>query len=351
MFVINLDKDKYLYSRKKSKNKLKKTGERRLVLEDSVIRFLSQELRSILRKVDAGVMRTVEEIRLRANKPLMMQNCYGDWFVGKDGSLTQAKENLYIVEQGEILKTLELMSENSVYAFQEEIKNGFITLRGGHRIGITGRAVLDGNNVKNIKDISGMNIRLAREIPGCAAKVMEYILKGTKDVYNTLIISPPQCGKTTMLRDIARSISDGMDELGFKGLKVGIVDERSEIAACYKGVPQNKVGVRTDVLDGCPKSVGLAMMIRSMSPQVIVTDEIGCQGDRDALMRVLNAGVKIITSAHGYNISEFKSRQEILSLIDARIFERYIVLSSSDGPGTLEEVVDGLTMKVMYRRG
>jgi stage III sporulation protein AA len=328
-----------------------KMEEKELVTEDNIVQFLSQELRSILKKLDQDVLKTVEEIRLRANKPLMIQNYHGDWFVDEFGNLTQVYRNLYMVKQVEILKTLELMSENSVYAFQEEIRNGFLTLKGGHRIGIAGRVVLDGNSIKNIKDISGLNIRLAREVPGCASRLIKYILKGRNDVYNTLIISPPQCGKTTMLRDIAKSISDGMDNLKFSGLKVGIVDERSEIAACYKGVPQNNVGVRTDVLDGCPKSLGMVMMIRSLSPQVIITDEIGSQGDKDAVVKVLNAGVKIITSAHGYNISELKSRQEVLSLLEAKIFERFVVLSNCDGPGTLEEVVDGLTMKVIYRRG
>jgi len=328
-----------------------KMEEKVLITKDNIVQFLSQELRSILKRIDRDVLKTVEEIRLRADKPLMIHNYHGDWFVDEFGNLTQTHRNLYVVKQGEILKTLELMSENSVYAFQEEIRNGFITLKGGHRVGIAGRVVLDGNSIKNIKDISGLNIRLAREVPGCASKLIKYILKGCNDVYNTLIISPPQCGKTTMLRDIAKSISDGMDDLKFGGLKVGLVDERSEIAACYKGVPQNNVGVRTDVLDGCPKSLGMVMMIRSLSPQVIITDEIGSQGDKDAVVKVLNAGVKIITSAHGYNISELKSRQEVLSLLEAKIFERYIVLSNFDGPGTLEEVVDGLTMKVIYRRG
>lgn len=320
-------------------------------LGKEVIQFLSQEIRSVLRKININILRSIEEIRLRANKPLMIQNYYGDWFVEQNGGLTQENSNLYIIRQEEIIKTLELMSENSIYAYQDEIKNGFITLRGGHRIGITGRVVLDGNNIKNIKDISGLNIRLSREVPGCSAKVIKYILNDKNDVFNTLIISPPQCGKTTLLRDIARTISDGMDEFNFKGMKVGIVDERSEIAACYKGVPQNQVGVRTDVLDGCPKCIGMIMMIRSMSPRVIITDEIGNQGDKEAVIKVLNAGTKIITTAHGYNISELKSRQEVISLIEDKVFERYIVLSNSDGPGTIEEIVDGLTMKVMYRRG
>ena len=174
--------------------------------------------------------------------------------------------------------------------------------------------------------------------------------KKNGSVYNTLIISPPGCGKTTLLRDLSRVVSSGSQKFGFNGLKVGIIDERSEIAACYKGVSQNEIGVRTDVLDGCPKAVGMSMMLRSMSPQVIVTDEIGNQGDKEAVMRILNAGVKIITTAHGFNISELKTRQEVLGLIEEKAFERFIVLSNILGPGTIEEIVDGTIMKIIVRR-
>lgn len=314
-------------------------------LQREIIGFISQGIRAVLAKVDLNSLRFIEEIRLRANKPLIVQNFYNDWFIDTSGNLTKKHSNLFIVSQEEVIKTLELMSQNSLYAYQDEIRNGFITLRGGHRVGIAGRIVLEGGAVKNIKDISGINIRVSRESLGCAAKILKYITNNKNSVYNTLIISPPQCGKTTMLRDVARIISEGTEELNFKGLKVGIVDERSEIAACYKGIPQNEVGIRTDVLDGCPKSLGMVMMLRSMSPQVILTDEIGNSGDKEAVMQVINAGVKIITTAHGYNISELKTRQEVLNLIESKVFERYIVLSNTDGPGTVEEVIDGFTMK------
>ena len=280
-----------------------------------------------------------------------MQNYRNEWFVRADGSLCNTSDKAVIVKQKNISRTLELMSENSIYAFQEEIKNGYLTLRGGHRIGIAGRVVYDGKSIKNIKDISGLNIRLSKQVIGCAGKIMRYIIKGKSDIYNTLLISPPQCGKTTLLRDIARYLSDGIPGRDFKGIKVGIVDERSEIAACFRGLPQNNVGIRTDVLDGCLKSVGMTMMIRSMSPNALITDEIGCEGDRDAILGALNAGVKIITSAHGYNISELKSRREVLKLLEDKVFDRYIVLGNSKGPGTLVEVIDGTTMKTVAGEG
>ena len=316
-----------------------------------ILPFVSQGIRSALEKVDKRVLDSAEEIRLRADKPMIIQQYLKEWFVSKNGGLDKSCNEPYIVAQSEMLKTIEIMSENSIYAYQDEIKNGFITLRGGHRVGIAGKVVLDGNSIKNIKDISGLNIRISREIPGCSDHIINYILDRKGGIHNTLIISPPQCGKTTILRDIARKISDGICEAGFKGIKVGIVDERSEIAACYKGVPQNNVGIRTDVMDGCPKSLGMCMMIRSMSPQVIITDEIGGQGDKESIMSVINAGVKIIATAHGYNLSELKSRREVIGLMEEKVFERFLVLNNSKGPGTLAEVIDGHTNDVLYRGG
>lgn len=317
-----------------------------------ILFFISQRIKNILMKTGYEGFKNIEEIRLRTDKPLVLQNSSNFWFVNQNGEMTKKSGSLFIVNQDDIVKTLELMSENSVYAYQDEIKNGFITLRGGHRVGIAGRVILDVQGIRNIRDISGLNIRIAREVVGCSSKILRYVLNGPKGVYNTLIVSPPQCGKTTILRDMARVISDGTGEYHSKGLKVGIVDERSEIAACFKGVPQHQVGIFTDVMDGCPKSVGMLMLLRSMSPQVIITDEIGAEGDMDAVMKVINAGIKIITTAHGYNISELKSRQEVLKMMEGKVFERYIVLSNLCGPGTVEEVIDGTTMeKIAGREG
>ena len=128
------------------------------------------------------------------------------------------------------------------------------------------------------------------------------------------------------------------------------MDERSEIASCFKGVPQYEIGLRTDVLDACPKRLGMIIAVRSLSPQVVITDEIGRRGDREAVGSVLNAGVKIITSAHGYNLSSLESRREVLEMMKQSFFERYIVLSSKHGPGTLEEVFEGRSKKIIYRR-
>ncbi len=312
-----------------------------------ILPYIAAGVRQALSGIDPMLLDSLEEIRLRAEKPLMLHRSKKDWFVGERGLSDKPGKGSYLVRQAEILKSVELMSENSIYAYQDEIRNGFITLKGGHRVGIAGRAIVEGKSIKNIRDISGLNIRVSREVPGCGEKLLKHIIKAPDEVYNTLIVSPPQCGKTTMLRDLARLLSDGYEPLGFSGVKVGIIDERSEIAACYRGVPQNDVGLRSDVLDSCPKILGMDIMLRSMSPNIIVTDEIGGEGDGDAVMRVINAGVKIITTAHGYNISELKSRREVLKLIEEGVFDRYIVLSNEKGPGTIKEVVEGRTLSLL----
>lgn len=311
-------------------------------VEQDILPFLNFSLKTIIKNFSSDKLNSFQEIRLRAGKPLMAFYNNEDWFITETGKLTKDIKEAYIVLQQEIIKSLELMSENSVYAFQDEIRMGYLTLRGGHRVGLSGRTVMQENQIRNIKDFNGLNIRIAREIQGCSKNIIKYIKKNSYDVYNSLIIGPPQCGKTTILRDLSKTLSNG-------GLKIGIVDERSEIAACYKGIPQNDIGVRTDVLDGCPKTLGMEMLLRSMSPNAIITDEIGTNGDKDAILKVLNSGVKIIASAHGYNISELKMREELLALIKSAAFDRYIVLSSKNGPGTLEEVVDSQNATIFRR--
>ena len=222
-----------------------------------------------------------------------------------------------------------------IYAFDEELKNGYITLRGGHRVGMSGKAVLEQGQIRTLKYIKSFNFRISREVIGAADKIIPFIISG-QNICHTLILSPPQMGKTTLLRDIARKISNGFP--GFKGVKVGIVDERSEIAGCWHGLPQKSVGIKTDILDGCPKAAGIMMMIRSMSPRVIITDEIGRAEDAMAIHEALNAGISIITSAHASDIQDALARPILSGLLENQIFERIVVLGNSLGVGTLEKI-------------
>jgi stage III sporulation protein AA len=190
-------------------------------------------------------------------------------------------------------------------------------------------------------------MRIAREIPGASDGIIPYLLNEQRP-YNTLIISPPQCGKTTILRDIVRQLSNGIPGK-FKGVKVGVVDERSEIAGTYEGVPQKNVGIRTDVLDACPKAEGMIMLIRSMSPQVIVADEIGKIEDVYAIGEAVQAGVNLIVSVHGADIEQIKRRPSMNQLLHERIFERYVVLGCSRGVGTVEGIYDEQFLALTFK--
>jgi stage III sporulation protein AA len=297
-------------------------------------------IRSIIRKISLDNLESIEEFRLKVGAPLIVYKGTEAAFVTEDGRLCSHRERAYVVTADDAIKALQLMSNFSIYSIEDELRNGFITLRGGHRVGIVGKVVTENGKVKTIKDISGLNIRVSRQVIGCSSRVIRHIIRDCFGVYNTLIISPPQCGKTTLLRDIIRQVSNGVPSIGYHGAKVGVVDERSEIAGCFRGVPQNDVGIRTDVLDACPKAQGIMMLIRSMSPSVIATDELGKAEDLVAVEEAVRAGVNILTTVHGWDREDAKRKPVIGRLMDDGVFERLVVLSRRKGPGTIEEVVD-----------
>ncbi len=300
-----------------------------------VFETLPESLRVIAAHMPADITRDLEEIRIRENRPLMVYSHGRDYFLCQDGRAVASPEQAYRVTRTDTRKLLELISDFSIYAFEEEMRSGYITLRGGHRVGMAGTAVVEDGRIKTLKDIRSFNIRISREIPGAAKKALPFVVKGN-NVCHTLVLSPPQMGKTTLLRDIARNLSSGF--ANFKGINVGIVDERSEIAGCYQGIPQKDVGLRTDVLDACPKAAGMIMMIRSMSPRVIITDEIGRPEDANAVEDALNAGIKVIVSAHGTDLADALSRPFLSSMLGRGIFECILILGNSLGVGTLEKV-------------
>jgi len=267
----------------------------------------------------------IYEVRIKIGKPILVYSKTGESIVN------------YIPTRDEIKSMIQKISNYSLYAYEEDIRQGFITIKGGHRIGIAGECVMEKGEVKTIRNISSVNIRICREIIGCSDKVMKYIASEHR-IYNTIIISPPKCGKTTILRDIARNISNGISSLRLTGRKVAVIDERSEIGACHFGIPQSDLGIRTDVLDNCLKREGLIMAIRSLSPEVLICDEIGTKGDIEALMMAFNSGVNIITTIHGFTIEDLYKRRVFCDLLDNEILERAIILSSRNGIGTIESV-------------
>ena len=292
--------------------------------ENEVANILARRIRDILvrRKISFDKL---QEIRLRIGKPLIVMADNVEWVMREE------------IEKEEFMETLEYICKYSLYAFENELKQGFITIEGGHRVGISGQVYVENGEVKNFKNISSMNIRVSHEVSHCADRILPYITQ-EEGILNTLIISPPRCGKTTLLRDLVRVVSDGNAKL--KGCTVGVVDERSEIAGSYLGVPQNQVGIRTDVLDACPKSKGMMMLLRSMAPSVIAVDELGGAEDVHAMEYAMNCGCKFLATVHGKSMEEIRKKPLFETLVKEKRFERYVVLGNRGKIGTVEGIFD-----------
>lgn len=283
---------------------------------NSVLKFIAPTLRYHLEKLCANIWDNAQEIRLSMGKPLII--CFN-----KDHIKLPV-----ICDESSVKETLLLLTDNSVYSVNDKLNNGFLTIEGGHRVGICGTAVMNNGSISAIRNISSINIRIKREITGAADRIIPYI-KTENGICNTIIISPPKCGKTTLLRDIARVLGNYHN--------VSIVDERSEIAGMYAGTPQNDVGVQTTVFDGCIKSVAIPIVIRSMSPEIVITDEIGSEEDMEAINYALKSGVKIITSAHGDTLENIRRKPILKNIIDE--FDLIITLTNDVGVGTISNII------------
>ena len=308
------------------------------------LKIFPRDIREIL-KASPAEAAGLQELRLRAGAPLMAVYRTREYFVGREGELLSEREGAFSVTPGHVRETVDLAANHSLYAYEDEIRQGFLTIQGGHRVGIAGRCVAENGSVRTQKFISFINVRLAHEIRGCAVPLLPY-LYGNGALKHTLLISPPRCGKTTLLRDLVRLISDG-NAFG-AGMNVGVVDERSEIAACYQGVPQNDLGIRTDVLDCCPKAVGMLMMIRTMSPAAVAVDEIGGREDLAAIEYVLNCGCRLLATVHGDSLEDVRRKPVLKELLGEQAFERFVILDGRAQAGRIREIVSG-DGEVLYR--
>lgn len=285
---------------------------------DEILRYFPNKIYQIfsnLLQENPKVANELQEIRIRVDKPIILKLREKDLILQ------------YNILQTEILQIVERLCENSIYAYKNQICEGFITIKGGHRVGLTGSCVIENGKITNIKYISSLNIRIAREVKNCSTRILREIIDiENKTIYNSIIVAPPGRGKTTILRDIIRRLSDGIEEINFRGKTCGVVDERGEIAAMFKGTPQNDVGIRTDVIENVSKNKGIHMLIRTMAPEIIACDEIGSKEDVEAIHYALYSGVKGIFTMHGKNVEDIKNNKQIYELIENREIQKIVFL-------------------------
>lgn len=270
---------------------------------DYVFRMLP---RNVVAFINNGQADDLQEIRIRVNRNAILKYC-------NEEVITD-----FIPNENDMINILHRLCENSIYSFQSQICNGFVTLYGGHRVGITGHVVMNNEKISNINYISALNFRIAKEIIGSSNKILKYVIDNG-EIQNTLIVSRPGNGKTTILRDLVRNLSN-------MGYTVSLIDERGEIAAMYNGVPQNDVGLRCDVLDNVTKSLGMKIAVRTMSPDIIVSDEIGTKEDIEAINYGVLSGVNGIFTAHGSSIMDIKLNENLNKIYEQKVFSRIIFL-------------------------
>ncbi|HIZ16569.1 MAG TPA: Flp pilus assembly complex ATPase component TadA [Firmicutes bacterium] len=297
--------------------------------------FLPQRQKNVLSRLPSNIISQIYEIRLRAGLPLALSTPDDTIFACASGRVSRniCGDMLYATVD-DIDYVFNKACMHSVYSHQSEIADGYVITPKGHRIGICGTAVINDGKVSNIKDISSLNIRIAKEIKTAAKQLIPIF---ASCLGGLLIAGAPACGKTTALRDLVRRISLG--EAG-GSRKVTVIDERCEIAAVYGSMPQYDVGPNTDVISGINKADGIMMALRSMSPDVIVFDEIGKAEEISALRQSLNAGVRAITTIHSGSIQQLLMRPQMQQIIESGAFSKAVQLSGRGETVHIEEVYD-----------
>ncbi len=293
----------------------------------SIVNILPQSLRKKVER-ERFDFDKLQEIRMRAGKPLLFR------YAGKERGLS---DSVHIVTAEEINETLQYAANYSLYAYEQEMKQGYLTIEGGHRMGMAGQVIIKGGRIRNLRHVSSVNIRVAHEIKGCADGTLPWLYRGGR-LLSTLVIAPPGCGKTTLLRDLIRQISNGTDLS--EGQNVGVVDERSELGGSYMGICQNDLGIRTDLLDTCPKAEGMMMLVRSMAPRVIAVDEIGSMEEVKTLQYAMYCGCRMIATVHGASYHEIRGKPMFDLFFSEKLFQRYVVMEWGNGVGRIEGIYD-----------
>ena len=270
------------------------------------LKYFPIKIRQALEEIE---FEKVEEIRIRNGRNIRLKYS------------TNEKNLDVIVSTEDILRILQAICDNSIYSYQNKIAEGFVTIKGGHRVGICGTAVIENEKVINISHIFSLNFRIAKEVKGCS-KELKKIVYENGEIFNTIILSPPGKGKTTILRDLIRELS--------KEKNIGIVDERNEICSMYNGVPQKDIGEKVDILENVSKNIGLKMLVRTMAPEIVVADEIGTEDDIKAIHYAISSGVKGIFTAHGNNIEEVKQNPILNKLFEQNLIQKIVFLDEKE---------------------
>lgn len=303
---------------------------------DQAISYIAPRLRVQFSTIAAGKKAEIREIRLRCDQPLSLILGQRSVFLKPNGQLVgRPEEGVIYTREEDLQETFQCGCGYSVHSCEQQVLAGFLTLRGGHRMGLCGTAVYSGGILTGVRDISSLNIRIAREHPKVASKLLQRFYSG-KSLPSVLICGEPLSGKTTLLRDIVYHLS-----IGFSGVchKVAVVDERGELGGTYEGKAQLALGPCTDVLNGYPKGKGMNIALRTLSPDLIVCDEIGESDEADAILQSANAGVSILATAHTRDLSSLLYRVQIRRLIEEQVFDYYVQLTGQEHPGKIHQIL------------
>lgn len=295
---------------------------------EHIKKILDDKLFNAVNRISEFEASKIQEVRLRLGKNLSVCILDKEYFVTEKGKLTQQASEGIRIDQYDIDTTFSIACQYSLHSFQKELSQGYITVNGGNRIGICGTAVIKNDKVETIKDISSLNIRVARQIIGCADEIYARLFR--TEIQSVLIVGVPSSGKTTILRDLCRQLGQVR--------KVSIIDERNELSATVNGMPQNDVGTCSDIFNSYPKAEGIITAIRVMSPEIIVCDEIGGEEDVIALQNAIHSGVKIIATAHAGSVSEARNRAGLSKLINLGAFDSIVLLGSGNKIGQIMDI-------------